>query len=343
MFHVLKKRDVIILLVKQCNVKYLKETHKYGLPLPKLVDDDVLSIDRLSGSNLWVDAIANEMKNVRVAFDTLENSRNVPQGFQFVKCHMILDIKMEDFHRKACLVAGRHMTKFPATFTYSSDIMHETVHITQMLAALNLLKVMAAHIMNSYITVPCKEKIWTTLGSEFGKDKGKKAIIVWALHGLKSADQAFCGHLADCMRSFGYKSYLADPDLWYKACTQKGDHGNIKSYYSCMLVYVYDILCIHDDPDSVLKVLNKYFPLKPDSVVAPDIYLGAKLKLMQLENGVWAWGISLSKHVQETVKNCKDYVSEHLPPQYRLPKLAPNPFPTKYEPGIDVSPELTLT
>ncbi len=51
-------------------------------------------------------------------------------------------------------------------------------------------------------------------------------------------------------------------------------------------------------------------------------------------------GASVHPSVQEAVKNCKDYVSEHLPPQYRLPKLAPNPFSTKYEPGIDVSPEL---
>ncbi len=125
------------------------------------------------------------------------------------------------------------------------------------------------------------------------------------------------------MHSLGYKSCLADPDLWYKACTRKGDHGNIESYYSFMLVYVDDILCIHEDPDSVLKVLNKYFPLKPDSVGSPDIYLGAKLKLMQLENGVWAWGISPSKYVREAVKNCKDYVSKHLPPQYKLTKLSP--------------------
>ncbi len=64
-----------------------------------------------------------------------------------------------------------------------------------------------------------------------------------------------------------------------------------------MLVYVDDILCIHEEPDSVLQVLNKYFPLKPESVGAPDIYLGAKLKQMQLENGVWAWGISPSKYI----------------------------------------------
>ncbi len=63
------------------------------------------------------------------------------------------------------------------------------------------------------------------------------------------------------MCALGYKPCLADPDLWYKACTRKEDHSNIKPYYSYMLVYVDDILCIHEDPDSVLKVLNKYFPL----------------------------------------------------------------------------------
>ncbi len=49
MFHTLKKRDAIILLVNCRNVKYLKKTHKNSLPLPKLVDD-ALAIERCSGS-----------------------------------------------------------------------------------------------------------------------------------------------------------------------------------------------------------------------------------------------------------------------------------------------------
>ncbi len=89
--------EAIILLVKCCNIKYLKQTHKYSLPLPKSVDD-VLAIDRHSGSTFWADTITKEMKNIRVEFNALEYGRNVPHGFQFVKCHMIFDIKMEDFH-----------------------------------------------------------------------------------------------------------------------------------------------------------------------------------------------------------------------------------------------------
>ncbi len=95
-FCVLKKRGAIISLVTCSNIKYLRKTHKYGLPLPKLVDD-ALAIDSRSGSTLWVEAIAKEMKNIRVTFNALEDGRNFLHGFQFVKCRMIFDIKMEDY------------------------------------------------------------------------------------------------------------------------------------------------------------------------------------------------------------------------------------------------------
>ncbi len=70
------------------------------------------------------------------------------------------------------------MINVPDMYTYASVVAQETVWIALMLATLNLLEVMAADIMNAYITAPCKERIWTTLGSEVGKAKGKKAIIV---------------------------------------------------------------------------------------------------------------------------------------------------------------------
>eukprot|EP00804_Cyclotella_cryptica_P009101 CCRYP_003177-RA/>CCRYP_003177-RA protein AED:0.23 eAED:0.23 QI:0/0/0/1/1/1/2/0/629 len=98
--HVLKKRDSIIAQVKHRSARYLKRTHKWGLEVPQLVDD-ALAIDKRNGNTLWADAIAKEMKNVRVAFKILENGEKTPPGFQFIRCHMIFDIKMEDFRRKA--------------------------------------------------------------------------------------------------------------------------------------------------------------------------------------------------------------------------------------------------
>ncbi len=96
-----------------------------------------------------------------------------------------------------------------------------------------------------------------------------------------------------------------------KLCTR--DNGtDPKKYYSYILIYVDDILCIHDDPDSILTQIDKFFLLKPDSVGEQDVYLGAKLKLMQLENGLRGLSLSTSKYVQEAVCNCKKYVKENL-------------------------------
>ncbi len=214
-----------------------------------------------------------------------------------------VDVKMEDFCQKARLVSGGHMTDVPSTVKYASVVSREMVCIALTIAALNALKVMAPDIMNDYIIAPNKEKIWKSLGPEFGKDKGQKAIIVRAVSRLNSSGKAFQSHFTDCMRHLGCKPNQAYPDLWIKVCTMETTIGP-KKYYSYMQIYVNYILCIYDDQDSVLTKLDKFFLIKPDLVGEPDMYLGAKLTLMQLVNYIWAWGFSVSKHMQEAVCNC---------------------------------------
>ena len=60
-----------------------------------------------------------------------------PRDHQFVKCHMIFGIKMENFRRKVRLVAGGNMTTAPAAVTYASVVSRGTVCIALNLAALN--------------------------------------------------------------------------------------------------------------------------------------------------------------------------------------------------------------
>ncbi len=43
---------------------------------------------------------------------------------------------------------------------------------------------------------------------------------------------------------------------------------------------------MHHVPMSVLNLINGYMPLKPSLVGDPDIYLGAKLKMTRLDNGI---------------------------------------------------------
>ena len=84
-------------------------------------------------------------------------------------------------------------------------------------------------MMNAYVNAHYLKKIWTALGSDFGQNAGKKALIVRALYGLNSAGAAFRNHLAGCMKHMGYTLYLTHPDLWIKSKVK-----NTMSMFYCL-------------------------------------------------------------------------------------------------------------
>ena len=100
----------------------MKRNEKFGIDLPKNVEEE-FQIDKENGNTLWADAIATEKKNVKVAFKILDDGEMAPRDHQFVNCHMIFDIKMENFRRKARLFARGHMTTTPAAVTYASVVL----------------------------------------------------------------------------------------------------------------------------------------------------------------------------------------------------------------------------
>ena len=126
------------------------------------------------------------------------------------------------------------------------------------------------------------------MGPEFSKDAGKTGLIVRDLYGLESAGAAFRSDLAKCMESLGYQSCMANPDLWLKPEIRPED--KVK-YYSYLLCYVDDILCIHHNAYFVQEWLHKSFPLKL-GFGNPDMYQG----VMQDHVTQWHMGMGNESH-----------------------------------------------
>jgi hypothetical protein len=102
------------------------------------------------------------MTKVLVAFKIMEADEELPPGYQQICCHMIFDLKIEDFRRKARLVAGGHMTEAPSVLTYSSVVSRESVRIALTLAALNALQVKTSDRARSGEGLVCLgPRIWT--------------------------------------------------------------------------------------------------------------------------------------------------------------------------------------
>jgi hypothetical protein len=204
------------------------------------------------------------MNNVRIAFKVLNDKEAIPPTYQEIRCHMIFDVKMEDFRQNAHFVAGGNTTDTPHVMTYASIVSRECVRIAFTLAALNDLDVIMGNIDNAYLNAPITEKVWTVLGPEFGDKAGKRALIVRALYGLKSAGAAFRNHLGSCMDHWGWKPCLAEQNLWMKEETHPDD--DVK-YWAYILIYVNNILCVHHDPGMSLAQIDKYFKMKPGSIM----------------------------------------------------------------------------
>ncbi len=139
---------------------------------------------------------------------------------------------MEDFCWKSRLVAWRNTTNVLATVTYASVVPRETVHMGLIMASLNVFKVMAADIMNAYITAHNMEKYGHYLVPSIVGQKPKcnsSESLVWT-----EVCWALSSHLADCVRHLKYKYNKANQGKWIKVCMQETTNGS-KKYYS----YIY--------------------------------------------------------------------------------------------------------
>ena len=89
--------------MKKQNPRFLKRTHKFGIEVPWTARE-ALEIVQKNGNTFWADTIAKEMKDICVAFKILLNGQSAPIGYQKIQCHMIFDIKMEDFVARLILL-----------------------------------------------------------------------------------------------------------------------------------------------------------------------------------------------------------------------------------------------
>ena len=86
------------------------------------------------------------------------------------------------------MVEGGHKTDPPDYLTYSSIVSRDSVQIDFVIAALNGLDILAADIGNKYLNAPRREKIYFTVGADFGNRKGASVVVIHELYGLNIAN-----------------------------------------------------------------------------------------------------------------------------------------------------------
>jgi hypothetical protein len=162
------------------------------------------------------------------------------------------------------------------------------------------------------------------------------ALIHHALYSGKTAGRDFRNHLRECMKHLGFKSCLADPGVWMRPAVRPDGH----SYWEYVLLYTDDCLSVSHRGEHVLrKEIGKYFELKQEAIGSPDIYLGGKLREVELENGNDAWAFGSSQYAKAAVHNVESFLkTQHLV----LPTKANAPLRSNYRPELDTTAQNSL-
>ena len=212
-------------------------------------------------------------------------------------------------------------------------VSRDSVRIALLIAALNDLEVLACDIQNAYLTAPCREKVFTVAGDEFGSDRGKTMIITRALYGLKSAGASFRAFLGEHLHDMGYRPCLADPDVWMRPAVKQCGF----KYYEYVLTYVDDCLAISDNPKVTMQGIQAKFKLKNDKYAEPTDYLGATLVKMTTASGTECWTQSSDKYIMASIQSVEATLAEK---GNKLPVKCVTPFSSGYRPECDITAEL---
>ena len=335
---VLRKRDRI---VKQVRHRIPKKAIKFGIRVPATVQE-ALQFDKEDGNNYWRTAIDKEIKNVKVAFQLLDEGEQIPPGSKQIPYHFVFDVRF-DLTRKARLVAGGHRNQgVPQHSRFSSVASRDSVRIGLLIAALNDLKIASTDIGNAYLNAPPKEKVHVKVKDElFGPaHQGKTAIIVRALYGLKSAGNAWRNFFATYIRhDLEFLPTKADPDVWRRA--EVGTNG--RKYYSYLIIYVDDVLCIHENPSVVMDAIGQDFRLKNGVDSNPTSYLGADIRRWKYENEDGSlsqcWAMGSQNYIKEALRICEDQLNRHGLAYPTGKRVRDTPFTSsEYRPELDNSP-----
>ena len=97
---------------------------------------------------------------------------------------MVFDIK-QNLRRKKRFVIGGHVAGPPMAEKYASVFRTENVFWIFLLAQLNDLKLFSRDVVNAYLNVYTKKKMYAISVPEFKEKSGQIMIIEKAMYGLK--------------------------------------------------------------------------------------------------------------------------------------------------------------
>jgi len=170
-------------------------------------------------------------------------------------------------------------------------------------------------------------------GPEFGAEEGKWFIVVRALYGLKSAAAAFRAFMAEKLDNAGFKSSMADPDVWMRPA-RKPDG---EEHYEYILMYVDDMLSISiNAKQNLVDLQTGTVKYKKGKIEEPETHLGLKLAKKEIDERS-CWTITSVDYINAALKTLEQGLEGRI---WKIKNKATTPMQSSHAPELDDTKEL---
>jgi len=295
---------------------------KYGIVLPNSISE-AYEIDRKTNTTFWKDALEKEIKSLLMmdCFEFHDPDFKPSSDYQYAPLRMVFEAK-EDGRRKCRLVIFGHVVDSRGISSRSSVVKGVSVRMLDLLAHRDNLQILHGDVSNAFISAPCREKIYSRAGAEFGDREGAILILKKALYGLRSSSKAFRCCFADYLRTLGFFPTRYDRDVWMRL--REDNEG-----YDYICTHVDDFKIVARDAFRWVAKIKEVFELK--TVEPPRYYLGLDYTW---DDACQMWTTSCATYIKECVRRI-----EAMP---EFGKLHPKkvPMPEECHPEKDNSPLL---
>ena len=216
-------------------------TYKFGRRVPrsfaewKLHDEEYDEDERRSkedpnyktkwihivGKFRWRDAVGKEVvkffahnigTDSDAAIRVVPKGESIPEEYQRIHSFFVFDVKPDGTFKARWVMGGNGVdaSGVPSSMTVVTS---RGVRVIFTQAAKDGQKVVSGDLGNAYLHGRTREKVWTTLGKEWGDQEGQRAIIVKAIYGLVSSAYEFHRYVSEAMRKMGWQPVEGPPNL----------------------------------------------------------------------------------------------------------------------------------
>ena len=256
---------------------------------------------------MWTQAAKEECVDKLISkydvFEIGDIGAECPEGYQPINLKTVYTNGPDNKIKARCCAVGCGVNSGTLN-RYFCVVDHANARAVMTKALADGAEIRIVDVKSAYVTCRAQEKVWVkALGPEFGKYKGRSAIVKGNLYGLNTAGAVWAASCQSTLLKLGFTQSAHDRAIYFREIqTPEG------AEYEYVCTYVDDFILASKNMEGLVAELSETWEFKHSTNMAGGVrYVGADCRRDLVAQTV---DISCKTYIQEALDHIEGYSKE---------------------------------